>query len=363
MLYPSVYIIVGYSCAITIFVAFFLTLRQYLKHHYEHVLYMALMWFSYLMWCLFHTTGSLLGSVELYTYIGCFSLIPAAYFVVLLGDTVTRDSFDARKLVYVTLLSVYYVAMVLTSDITMGEYKIIQGLKPEITRYDTSGALFLLLVISFNTLFYYMLRVHQKAPKVLKKYTRLLFWGAFIITILGSILFVAFDTYVPGMFFITFAIGSVLISIAFYKQPRLAFFLPFKALRLIVVNTESGVSLYTYNWLKKEDAEVDKNLISGMVQGISLILKQSLKRGNVREISLDEGIMIIHRSKEYDIACVLISSKSSRALREGLGEFAERFYSTFSDAFKESWSTSKFDDATVIVDDCFSFIPKQIQED
>jgi hypothetical protein len=363
MFYLSVYIIVGYSCAITIATVFFLTLRQYLKHHYEHVLYMALMWFSYLLWCLFHTTGSLLGSVELYIYVGCFSLIPAAYFVVLLGDTITRDSFDPKKLVYVTLLSVYYVALVLTSDPLMGDYDIIQGLKPKISRYDIDGALFLLLVISFNTLFYYMLRVHQKAPKVLRKYTRLLFWGAFIITMLGSILFAAFSRIVPGMFFITFAIGSVLISIAFYKQPRLAFFLPFKALRLIVVNTESGISLYTYNWLKEEDAEVDKNLISGMVQGISLILKKSLKRGNVREISLDEGIMIIHRNEEYDIACVLISSKSSRALREGLGKFAERFYNKFSEVFKESWSTSKFEDATLIINDCFSFIPKQIEED
>jgi len=362
MLYPSVYIIVGYSCATTIAIAFFLTLRQYIKHHYEHVLYMALMWLSYLMWCLFHTTGSLIGSAELYTYVGCFSLIPAAFFVVLLGDTVTRDSFDAKKLVYVTLLSVYYVALVLTSELSMGLYDPIKGLKPVISRYDTSGALFLLLVISFNTLFYYMLRVHQKAPKVLKKYTRLLFLGAFIITVLGSILFAVFDPYVPGMFFITFAIGSVLISIAFYKQPRLAFFLPFKALRLIVVNTESGISLYTYNWLK-EETDVDKNLISGMVQGISLILKQSLKRGNVREISLDEGVMIIHRSGDYDIACVLISSKSSRALREGLEEFAQKFYSKFADIFKESWSTSKFEEATLIIDDCFSFIPKQIQEE
>ena len=110
MLYPSVYVVIGYTCAVTIAFVFILTLRQYLKHHYEHVLYMALMWFSYLIWCLFHTTGSLLGSVELYIYVGCFSLIPAAFFVVLLGDTITRDSFDAKKLVAVTFLSVYYVA-------------------------------------------------------------------------------------------------------------------------------------------------------------------------------------------------------------------------------------------------------------
>jgi hypothetical protein len=323
---------------------------------------MALMWFSYLIWCLFHTTGSLLGNVQLYIFVGCFSLIPAAFFVVLLGDTITRDSFDAKKLVAVTFLSVYYVALVLTSDLSMGIYDPIQGLKPRITRYDVDGALFFLLVISFNTLFYYMLRVHQKAPKVLKKYTRLLFLGAFIITFLGSILFAAFSRIVPGMFFITFAVGSILISIAFYKQPRLAFFLPFKALRLIIVNTESGISLYTYNWLK-EETDVDKNLISGMVQGISLILKQSQKRGNVREINLDEGVMIIHRSEEFDIACVLISSKSSRALREGLELFAKRFYNKFSEDFKESWSSSKFEGAKLIIDDCFSFIPKQIQED
>ena len=341
MLYPSVYVIIGYTCAVTIGFVFLLTFKQYLKHHYQHVLYMALMWFSYLMWCLFHTTGSLLGSAELYTYVGCFSLIPAAFCVVLLGDTITRDSFDAKKLVAVTFLSVYYVALVLSSTMIMVNNGPIRGMKPFLSKYDASGALFLLLVISFNTLFYYMLRVHQKAPNVLKKYTRLLFLGAFIITIVGSVLFIALDKYVPGMFFITFAIGSVLISIAFYKQPRLAFFLPFKALRMIVVNTESGISLYTYTWLK-EEADVDKNLISGMVQGISLILKQSLKRGNVREISLDEGVMIIHRSSQFDIACVLISSRSSRALREALEAFAERFYKKFSKEFSESWSTDKF---------------------
>ena len=148
MLYPSVYILIGFSCAITIALVFILTIRQYFIHHYEHVLYMALMWLSYLMWCLFHTIGSLLGSVELYTFVGCFSLIPAAFFVVLLGDTITRDSFDPKKLVAITFLSVYYVALVITSDLSMGSYDPIQGLKPSISRYDVDGALFLLLVIS-----------------------------------------------------------------------------------------------------------------------------------------------------------------------------------------------------------------------
>jgi hypothetical protein len=100
------------------------------------------------------------------------------------------------------------------------------------------------------------------------------------------------------------------ITIAFARQPKLAYVLPFKAYRLTVLDTGGGTPIYNHTWQPSKE-QVDETLFSGMLQGVSVILKESLNQGNVREISMDEGIMILQRSLAKNIACVLVASKSS----------------------------------------------------
>ncbi len=81
----------------------------------------------------------------------------------------------------------------------------------------------------------------------------------------------------------------------FAKKPKLGYVLPFKALRLTIINTESGIAIFTHDWTKDESL-VDNVLFSGMMQGISGILNESLKKGNIKEIILDKANLLIEHS-------------------------------------------------------------------
>ena len=83
--------------------------------------------------------------------------------------------------------------------------------------------------------------------------------------------------------------------------------------------------------LQFQDNLIDHDLFSGMFQGISLILNEAVGKGNVREIVLDEGILLIKRSKKHPVACVLIVSKSSKSLRQALNAFSEKFFKEFAE--------------------------------
>jgi hypothetical protein len=74
---------------------------------------------------------------------------------------------------------------------------------------------------------------------------------------------------------------------------------------------------------------VDENLFSGMIQGISAILQESVHRGSAKEILLDDAVMIFHRPPTTTIAFVLVSTKTSSTLRSSLEVFGQRFVTTY----------------------------------
>lgn len=87
---------------------------------------------------------------------------------------------------------------------------------------------------------------------------------------------------------------------AYFREPKLLFVLPFTALRLTVLETESGLPLFTYTWNRQGDL-ADETLFSGMLQGVSMIVKESLKRGSLQEIRVEGAIIIAYRIPEYPL--------------------------------------------------------------
>ena len=89
------------------------------------------------------------------------------------------------------------------------------------------------------------------------------------------------------------------------------FILPFKALRLTVIETQGGISLFTHKW---DDSSLidNEDLWAGMLQGVNLIFRESLNKGDVQEIKLANAMLLVQHSKQYPVACIVVATKVSQ---------------------------------------------------
>ncbi len=311
-----------------------------------------------------YNLSSVLGSIFSIDYLGVVGTIfvlSSSFFLVLFVDSVNRDSVDPLKL---SVISVLWGMTTLGLVISLNAPVFQALIEDNFVVYIVFGgcAAVLLFVPGFLVL-YHGVRMLKHVPATLKFYARLFLIGG--IFIVFASLFSVFDvsiTFDPVMGGLNLSgilmiVAILSITVALARQPELAYVLPFKALRLMVVDTCSGIPIFTHTWGSSED-QFDDSLFSGMLQGISLLLKETLDRGNLREITMDEGIMILQRSQTTHIACVLVATRSSHTLRDGLRLFSEKFYAQFKEHLADAHELSRFKPASKIVADCFPFLPE-----
>jgi hypothetical protein len=168
----------------------------------------------------------------------------------------------------------------------------------------------------------------------------------------------SFQLTFPGLEFIVGGIGLILMAYTTFKKPKMIFILPFKALRLTVIETQGGISLFTHNW---DDSSLidNEDLWAGMLQGVNLIFRESLNKGDVQEIKLANAMLLVQRSKQYPVACIVVATKVSKMLRDGLRVFAQKFFESFANKFNELSDVSKFAPASELVAESFPFIPSE----
>jgi hypothetical protein len=160
-------------------------------------------------------------------------------------------------------------------------------------------------------------------------------------------------------FFIN-GIGALITILVILKDPRIIYILPFKAYRILVIDTIASSALFKYDWAKA--GEVEENIFTMMIQAIGGVLDDILKKGNVQEIQMDRAVLLIKHNKENFIASVLIASKSSRSLRYGLKRFNEEFVVRFQKTLGSSRKVSDFVEASKIVERVFDFVPSYKSE-
>jgi hypothetical protein len=78
---------------------------------------------------------------------------------------------------------------------------------------------------------------------------------------------------------------------------------PLKALRLMGMDMNSGIEIFSHTWQEGQNM-AGSELLSGMLQGISMLMKESVDRGELRDIHLDRGYLIVKRSEEFLVAPV-----------------------------------------------------------
>lgn len=160
----------------------------------------------------------------------------------------------------------------------------------------------------------------------------------------------------PGIDAIFITLSTCFIILAFYREPRLAFILPFKVLRLTVIHTESGIPLFVHHWKAKSNV-VDDVLYSGIVQGICMIIKETSDQGEVEEIKHSNGVLLLKRHEDYPIVCVLTTTKSSIALRKAINHFIQLFIADYGQFLSNPSNVSNFGDASRLIKKCFAFVP------
>src|SRR4030042_4631539 len=145
-------------------------------------------------------------------------------------------------------------------------------------------------------------------------------------------------------------------TIAFIKREQLAFLLPFRALRLTVMHMDGGIPVFNYTW-KSGQHLIDEYLFTGMIQGLRLILRESVLRGEFRDITLDEASIIVNRVKDSSVMSILVCMKTSRVLRLALSTFTKKFVEKYQTAIKNPADSSQFEGAENLVHECFNFLP------
>jgi hypothetical protein len=317
----------------------------------------AILWALIIILIMGYNMASCLGSIfseDLLGTVGIISLFSSNFLIVLFIDSVNRDSVDPVKIGAISIMWAI-TSMAFIISITPAAF---QGIISENILFDViaGSCAVVILFLPGSLVVYHGVRIYRHVPKPLKPHAGLFLAGGILI-IFTSFLAISDVALAEGLglsgFVMIAAISS--ITIAFARQPKLAYVLPFKAYRLTVIDTGGGTPIFNHTWQPSRE-QVDETLFSGMLQGVSVILKESLNQGNVREITLDEGIMILQRSQAKNIACVLVASRPSRTLRDGLQLFSERFYAQYADQLVEPINKVVFEPATALVAECFPFL-------
>ncbi len=312
---------------------------------------MAISWFGFTLEAAFYVVKYCFENYSeeqnFFNLLENLSLIPGFLGMLALIDSVSRDAIDPRK---------FSIAMlVLGADAML------------FIVYFNSATLVVVPILIVATIglvfgiawFYFCILIYRNVPKKLKRPALLNIIGAFLV----SIMYIIANRYITGlsktipsidrMFQ---AVGALIHAVTFAKYEQLFYVLPFKTQRLVTFGTTNGVSLFQHTW-HRPGPLIDEDLFSSMLQGMSMLVNESLKKGNVQEIKMEQGVLLIHQDGKHPVASVLVASKSSRVLRDGLAAFNRRFIENFAQHLDKNENIEVFNDAKKLVDSCFAFIP------
>jgi len=291
-------------------------------------------------------------------FIDNFFPINASIFIVLFGESISRKMPSIKKLIWFSFfIGLYSYSSYLNYIIFDSE---IIPLDIFLLNFYTEVFSFLILILTGGSLMaYYLFKIYRVAPFKLKKYTFLAFTGGILFGIITpiSVIIMHFLSQDIALAVLLASIGMLTIVTAiFIKNPKLAFILPFKVMRLSVINSDNGTLLFSHNWKSGKEIK-DDDIVSMMFQGIITILRESLGKGDLQEIDLENAVVIAQKSIKFPTVYILIATSTSKSLRNGLNSFIKRFEIKFSNIIENVIDFSVFSSASKIVLQSFSFLP------
>ncbi len=347
-------VIIGFISLIPMSTATLLTIIQYFKDKYSHLKYLAGMWVCLTIWILFQAVADLLLDVNLHLI--CFyALIAMGYFANLFVDSVTRDSIDLFKMIMTTIVSSVVVLLSFLPDAVIIKT---DGLSEYPTFYgDFRTAALIQMIWLILILVYGSLKVFFHTPKKLKFYSFLNLFGTYLWGVQPLwIQFAHLEPKFPGIATGSMAIGMIVIAYVLIKEPKLAYILPFKVYRILIMDTKSGIILYKHDWNELK-AEGSENIFSGMIQAISKMFDQTINKGNVREINFDEAVLTLKTSSKTHVACILISSSISKTLKTSFEDFSNEVFKDYENMNEETLIKENYEKGNSTLEKYFPFVP------
>ncbi len=286
-----------------------------------------------------------------------FVWIPETILMVLFLDSISRETVDPWKICGAAVVSTFLLATAWSPDAIIPF-----SIGPGIAGWDWGGnfkiATYIIFLFVGLLYFYYCTKIYLHSTKKLKRDALILWLGSILVSIIPFVL-VATNVYlqVLGIEAIVQGIGVWLCAREFASHPQLAFVLPFKVTSLTVMNSKSGLPLFSYRW-DKSHKDFDEMLFSGMLQGIGGILNEAMNQGYVREVRMSRGLLLLHHVKKHNLAFVLATTKMSSILGNALDVFADNFVIEFSSCLDQINIADRFNGATELIRKFFSFIPE-----
>ncbi len=329
--------------------------RQYRRSHNQHSLFFFAGYFLLTLANVVEAIAYLLLEPMLILLQG-YLYIVLGFILIIIMDTINSEQLDIKK---VTLFAIISTVLVITS---FDPEAVIPMTWPSgddsLMKSSYYRYVYLVLTAFIGLmLVYYTYKIHHAAPPGLKKYSRINFIGGLFIGVVPVIVYALnLNRFLPGMIALLFGIGTAFVSYAFYNRPALGYVLPFRALKLFVVNADSGICLFEYTW----DTSIQWNtsLFTGLFHGIIALTQETVPQGRFREINLDKGVMLIENPKDSPIYCLLIATRSSRYLRRSLESFTGRFIKRYPEAERRIQNLQTFTTAKDLLMDSFPYVPK-----
>ncbi len=348
-------VVMGGIIGTIIMIGSIISYTTYRRKRVKPLLFFSISYFFVSLYFFFDFLSILYMNIEL-ARIHYVIFFPATIFLVIAIDYTIAESINALKMC---------IACSLGSIITILAYL------PDSIRVDTSKGYedfamdFLFSVFTLVLLMYFMflhviwgIKMRRNAPNQLKKESNLVLLGIIIMGPLDLIIFL-FSTMIPILIIVDYIVlctGAMIILHVLITEPKIHYILPFKAYWLQVISTLAGFSLFDYEWT---ESDKDSNLVAGLLSAVEKMSIEVLGKGIIQEFNLEEGILLFKRG-EF-VTAGLLTSRSSKFLRDSLQNFVDDFEKSFNKALRNRSSViSKFDSADDLITRNFTYVPKRL---
>ena len=298
---------------------------------------------------------SVLFSNEWFSRISGMILLPVNIFLIISVNFTLKESYYSIGLVLVCSLGILLVYFGLQPDAV--------GISIEMghPRIDWRGS-FNVMGILFSSItavyfFYWGAKTYFNAPFLISKDASLFFFGMIISSIIGTLFYLL---YIIEPIFVLFSnlsniIGLIIFTIAVIREPKLLYIFPFTIYRIVVKNRE-GHPLFDHDW---SESNIEESIFTGFLNAVQLMSEEVMDIGGLLDINLEEGILILKESERITVG--LVSSKSSRLLRDSVVSFTTDFEEKFDRELKNSIvDMSSYDSAYELIEKHFSNFPYKI---
>ncbi|MHA1104724.1 MAG: hypothetical protein ACTSPN_03280 [Promethearchaeota archaeon] len=211
-----------------------------------------------------------------------------------------------------------------------------------------------LVLYLIGYIFYWGIKTWLNAPFLIKKEANFFFLGIIIFCPITSIFYILI--YINGLMLIIadvcLIIGLVIFIIATEREPKLLYILPFKIHRIIVKDRQ-GFPLFDHDW---SESKITEKIFTGFINAVQLMSEEVMNIGGLLDINLQKGILIVYESDNLTVG--LVSSKSSKLLRDSVVKFTRDFESKFKTQLEKSiHDMEKYETASELIEKYFSNFP------